>query len=141
MKWLAMLSATVLCGASYAVAAELPPENTPLLGYQCYAVNEQTLHLTQDDLFSGRKFPVILDRPEVSATAVGRVAGIFYVTWPLKTDNGFVQILHHMNKLGWIPERDIRPLRKADGSPGGCKIWWGKNGLMSELDPGVSVGN
>ncbi len=141
MKWLALLSASVLYAASSAAAGELPPENTPLLGYQCYAVNEKTLSLTQDDLFSGRRFPVILDRPEVGAKAVGRVAGIFYVTWPLKTENGFVQILHHMNKLGWIPENDIRPLRKADGSPGGCKIWWGKNGLMSELDSGVSIGN
>jgi|SRR5208337_1325912 len=141
MKWLAMLSASALFGASYAIAGELPPENTPLRGYQCYSVNEQTLHLTQEDLFSGRKFPVILERPETGAKPVGRVAGIFFVTWPLKIENGFVQVLHHMDKLGWIPENAIRPLHKADGSPGGCKIWWGKNGLMSELDPGVSTGN
>ena len=64
MKWFAMLSASVLCGVSYAAAGERPAENTPLLGYQCYTVNEKTLHLTQDDYFSGQKFPVILEKPD-----------------------------------------------------------------------------
>jgi hypothetical protein len=142
MKWFAMLSASVLCGAPYASAGEWPPENTPFLGAQCYTVNEQTLHLTQDDYFSGQKFPVILDSPEAGAKPVGRVAAIFYVTWPLKIENGFVQVLHHMDGLGWIPKSAIRPLRKADGSPGGCRLWWGKDGrVMFALDPGVSIRN
>lgn len=141
MKWLAVLSASVLFGASYASGAEWPAENTPLPGAQCYTVNEKTLHLTQDDYFSGQKFPRVLDRPEAGANVVGSVSAIFYVTWPLKIENGFVQVLHHIDKLGWIPERDVRPLRKADGSPGGCKIWWGKNALMFALDPGVSIRN
>jgi len=145
MKWLAMLFASVLCGVSYAAAGEQPAENTPLLGYQCYTVNEKTLHLTQDDYFSGQKFPVILEKPDDGSKSVGRVPGIFYVRWPLRGENGFVQVLHYMGRvgwiLGWIPGNDIRPLRKADGSPGGCKIWWGKNGLMFALDPGVSIRN
>ena len=97
MKWLAMLSASVLCERPHMrPPAELPPENTPLLGYQCYAVNEQTLHLTQDDYFSGPKFPVILDKPEDGSKSVGRVPGILYVKWPLVGENGFVQVLHYI---------------------------------------------
>ena len=145
MKWLSVLSASMFCAASYSSAAEWPPENTPLVGFQCYTVNEQTLHLTDDDYFSGQKFPVILEKPEEGSKSVGRVPGIFYVKWPLVGENGFVQVLHYIPGpgwiLGWIPERDIRPLRKADGSPGGCKIWRGKNGLMFALDPGVSIRN
>ena len=102
MKWLAMLSASVLWGSSYAAAGELPPENTPLQGYQCYTVNEQTLHLTQDDYFSGAKFPVILEKPEDGSKSVGRVPGIFYVKWPLTGENGFVQVLHYIPGPGWI---------------------------------------
>ncbi len=142
MKWLAMLSASMLCGASYASAAEWPVENTPLRGYQCYTVNEQALHLTQDDYFSGRKFPVILDNPQAGSKPVGRVPAIFYVTWPLKIENGFAQVLYHTDRLGWIPKSDIRALRNADGSAGGCKLWWGKDGrIMFALDPGVGIRN
>jgi hypothetical protein len=142
MKWLAVLGASLLSGASYATAAEWPVENTPLLGYQCYTVNEQALNLTQNDYFSGRKFPVILDTPVAGSKPVGRVPAIFYVTWPLKVENGFVQVLYHTDRLGWIPKSDIRALRKADGSAGGCKLWWGKDGrIMFALDPGVGIRN
>ena len=34
--------------------------------------------------------------------SVGRVPGIFYVRWPLRVENGFVQVLHYMDRVGWI---------------------------------------
>jgi hypothetical protein len=36
----------------------------------------------------------------------------------------------------------IRPLRKADGSLGSCKLSWGHDGrIVISLDPGVSLRN
>jgi hypothetical protein len=140
MKSIAFLLALVL-GTSFSqvMAAE---NGTPILGFQCYTVAEQRLHLTPDDYFSGSKFPEVLDAPHVGAKAVSRVAAIFYVTWPLKIENDFVQVLYHTNQLGWVPQSAIRLLRKADGEPGGCKLWWGPDGrIMFALDPGVSIRN
>jgi hypothetical protein len=133
----------VACGAMLmsfgAVAGPIP--NTPLLGYQCYTVDGDRLGLTQQDYFSGRRFPLVLGAPAADAEVVGRVAVILYVKWPLKIENGFVEVLYHTDRLGWVPRDDIRPLRKADGTSGGCKLWSGKDGIMFALDPGVAVGN
>ena len=92
----------VACGAMLmsfgAVAA--PKENTPLLGYQCYTVDGDRLGLTQDD-FLGRSFPSFLGGPEADAEVVlARVAVILYVKWPLKIENGFVEVLYHTDRRG-----------------------------------------
>ena len=102
MKWVSVLSASMFCAASHSSAEEWPPKNTPLVGFQCYTVNEQTLHLTNDDYFSGQKFPVILEKPEEGSKSVGRVPGIFYVKWPLVGENGFVQVLHYIPDESWV---------------------------------------
>ena len=140
MKTIAFLLTLILVTPfSRAMAAE---NGTTILGFQCYAVDQRRLHLTLGDYFSGSKFPEVLDAPQVGAKAVSRVAAIFYVTWPLKIENDFVQVLYHTNRLGWVPQSAIRPLRKADGAPGGCKLWWGPDGrIMFALNPGVSIRN
>ena len=65
-----------------------------------------------------------------------------YVTWPLRTEYGFTQILRANGQLAWIADNAIRPLRKADGTQGGCKLWRAQNGRITfALNPGVAVGN
>ena len=64
------------------------------------------------------------------------------MAWPLKTENGFTQILRANGQLAWIGANAIRPLRKGDGSPGGCKLSYAQDGRITfALDPGVAVGN
>ena len=135
----------VACGAMLmsfgAVAA--PKENTVLLGYQCYTIDTERLGLTRDDVFMGRNLPSFLAGPEADAKVVLAPAPlIIYVKWPLEIENGFAAVLYHSDRTGWIAREDIRPLRKPDGTPGGCKMWWGKDGrVMFALDAGVAVGN
>ena len=67
---------------------------------------------------------------------------LVYVKWPLEVENGFVAVLYHTDRTGWVARDDIRPLRKPDGTPGGCKLWWGRDGrIMFALDPGVRIWN
>ena len=58
MKTIAFLLALVLgTSSSRAMAGE---NGTLISGFQCYTVDEQRLHLTPDDYFSGSKFPEVL---------------------------------------------------------------------------------
>jgi hypothetical protein len=142
MKYSIMLAAFYLLMSAQSQAIAETGGGKALTGYQCYTVDAARLHLTQDDYFSGRLFPAIHEDPTPDAKIVGRVPAIFYVNWPLKTENGFVEILYRTDHQGWVEKSGIRPLRKADGSPGGCKLWWGKDGrIMFALDPGVSIRN
>lgn len=113
-----------------------------LKGFQCYALDTQRLHLSPDDVFKGKGLPPVFDAPIVGAKKVGVESEIIYVAWPLRTENGFTQILRANGQLAWIADNAIRPLRKADGTQGGCKLSQAQNGRITfALDPGVAVGN
>jgi len=135
----------VACGAMLMSFGALagPTPNTPLLGYKCYTIDAERLGLTREDFFTGRGLPSILEAPEVDAKVVLAPAPLLvYVKWPLEVENGFVAVLYHTDRTGWVARDDIRPLRKPDGTPGGCKLWWGRDGrIMFALDPGVRIWN
>lgn len=140
MRKIVLVCMGLLLGtASQAMAGK---SGTALNGFQCVALNSRALGLTPQDLWSGEGLPWVLETPVPNAPRVSRVSGIIYVTWPIKTANGFVQVLRHNGELGWLQSNAIRPLRRRDGSIGGCTLFQRGDGqVMFHLDPGVGVKN
>jgi hypothetical protein len=111
-------------------------------GFQCVGINIKGLHLSQDDLRTGGKFPWILDAPRDDAKAVSGVSTIIYIAWPPIIENGFVKAMAYGGKLGWLEQNAVTPLRRADGTTGGCTLRRRADGrIMFDLDPGVGINN
>ena len=118
------------------------PEGETVSGFQCVGINIPGLHLSQDDLRTGAGFPWMLDAPRDGAKAVGQVSGIIYIAWPPVVENGFLKTMAYDGKIGWLEQNAVRPLRRADGTTGGCTLWRGANGwVMFDPDPGVGINN
>jgi hypothetical protein len=122
--------------------AHAHPAGERISGFQCVGINILGLHLSQDDLRTGVGFPWILDAPKDDAKGVARVSGIIYVAWPPVIENGFLKAMSYGGKIGWLEQNAVRPLRRADGTTGGCTLWRGANGwVMFDPDPGVGINN
>ena len=50
------------------------PEGEIVSGFQCVGINIKGLHLSQDDLRTGAKFPWMLDAPRDDAKPVSRIS-------------------------------------------------------------------
>ena len=69
-----------------------------------------------------------------------RVSTIIYIVWPPVVENGFIKAMSYDGTTGWLEENAVRPLRRADGTTGGCTLSRNSNGLiMFHLQPGVGV--
>jgi hypothetical protein len=113
---------------------------TAVSGFQCVGINIETLRLTPDDLRTGNGFPWILDSPNAEAKRLGQVSTIIYVAAPVTVDNGFIKTMTYNGKIGWLDEKAVRPLRRMDGSTGGCTLSRRPDGrIMFHLDPGVGI--
>jgi hypothetical protein len=55
-------------------------EGETVSGFQCVGINIQGLHLSEDDLRTGAKFPWIVDAPKDGAKAVRRISTIILKT-------------------------------------------------------------
>jgi len=114
--------------------------NVSLSGFQCYTLDRERLHISEEDYFHGRGLPPVFASPEPGARKVGVEAGIVYVAWPLIKKNGYTEILRANSELAWIQSDAVRPLRRADGSVGGCTLSKGNGGrIIFTLEPGVGV--
>ena len=69
------------------------PEGEIVSGFQCVGINIKGLQLSQDDLRTGAKFPLILDAPRDDAKPVRRISTIIYIAWPPVIENGFVKAM------------------------------------------------
>ena len=69
------------------------PQGEIVSGFQCVGINIPGLHLSQDDLRTGAKFPWMLDAPRDDAKPVSRVSGIIYIAWPPVVENGFLKAM------------------------------------------------
>jgi hypothetical protein len=115
-------------------------EGETVSGFQCVGINIQGLHLSEDDLRTGAKFPLILDAPREGAKAVRRISTIIYIAWPPVVENGFVKAMSYDGTIGWLEQNAVRPLRRADGTTGGCTLQRRSDGLITfHLDPGVGI--
>ena len=131
---LSIVALLTLTQVSAAPAAEV------LSGFQCVGINIAGLHLSQDDLRTGAGFPSILDAPREGAKIVSGVSTIIYIAWPPVVENGFLKAMAYGGKIGWLDKNSVRPLRRADGTTGGCTLTRRSNGrIMFDLDPGVGV--
>jgi hypothetical protein len=111
-------------------------------GFQCVGINIPGLHLSQNDLRTGAKFPWMLDAPRDRAKPVSRVSGIIYIAWPPVVENGFLKAMSYGGKIGWLEQNAVRPLRRADGTTGGCTLWRRSDGrIMFDPEPGVGINN
>jgi hypothetical protein len=117
-------------------AEQLEP-GSPLSGYQCYSLNEVALKLTPEDAWDGKGFPPVFEGPSQESGKLGRAAGLIYVDWPLREDDGFVRILRFEGQIAWISASVIRPLYRDSGSKGGCTLKWHGNRIEAHLDPGA----
>src|SRR5271163_304833 len=116
------------------------PEGQTISGFQCVGINIPGLHLTADDLRTGAGFPWILDAPRDGAKAVARVSGIIYIASPPVVENGFLKAMTYGGKIGWLEQNAIRPLRRADGTTGGCTLRRGSDGrIMFHLESGLGI--
>jgi hypothetical protein len=118
------------------------PEGEIVSGLQCVGINIKGLHLSQDDLRTGAKFPSILDAPDNDAKPVRRISTIIYVAWPPVVENGFVKAMSYDGATGWLEQNVVRPLLRTDGTKGGCTLRRRSDGqIMFHLEPGVSINN
>ena len=118
------------------------PEGEIVSGFQCVGINIKGLHLSQDDLRTGAKFPWMLDAPRDGAKPVSGVSTIIYIAWPPVIENGFVKAMAYDGKLGWLEQNAVTPLRRADGTTGGCTLRRRADGrIMFDLEPGVGINN
>ncbi len=125
--------------ASNALAERLTP-GAPLSGFQCYHTDPQKLHLTKEDVWAGRGSPPVFDAPSSDARKLGVDPAIVYVAWPLRRENGFVEVLRINGQLAWISEDVIRPLYREPWSRGGCTLSWSNDGtIRTHLDPGAKA--
>jgi hypothetical protein len=123
---------------SGAHAERLQP-GSPLSGFQCYSINEKVLKLTPEAAWEGKGFPPVFKGPSEDSGKVGIASGLVYVAWPLRKENGFVQILRLEGQIAWISESVIRPLYRDSGSKGGCTLSWQGNLVQFALDPGAKA--
>jgi hypothetical protein len=141
MSWvrsrLALALALAFIGGS-AHAEQLQP-GSPLTGYECYSIDERVLKLTPEMAWEGKGFPPVFKGPSVESGKVGNASGLVYVAWPLRKDNGFVQIVRLEGQIAWISESVIRPLYRDPGSKGGCTLKWHGNLIQFYLDPGAKA--
>jgi hypothetical protein len=71
---------------------------------------------------------------------VSGVSTIIYIAWPPVIENGFVKAMAYGGKLGWLEQNAVTPLRRADGTTGGCTLRRRADGrIMFDLDPGVGI--
>jgi hypothetical protein len=118
------------------------PEGEIVSGFQCVGINIKGLQLSQDDLRTGAKFPLILDAPRDDAKPVRRISTIIYIAWPPVIENGFVKAMSYDGTTGWLEQNAVRPLRRADGTTGGCTLRRRSDGLiMFHLEPGLGINN
>ena len=118
------------------------PQGEVIPGFQCVGLNIKGLHLSQDDLWTGTKLPLILDAPNDDAKPVGRVAIVIYIAWPPVVENGFLKAMTLGGKIGWVEENAVRRMRRADGTMGGCTLIRRPDGrIVSILDSGVGPFN
>jgi hypothetical protein len=118
-------------------AGERLQPGSPLSEYQCYHIDAATLKLTPEDAWEGKGFPSVFTGPSEDSEKRGEASGLVYVAWPLRKDNGFVQILRGNGEIAWISEAVIRPLYRDPGSKGGCTLSWHGNRIQFALDPGA----
>jgi hypothetical protein len=116
------------------------PEGETVSGVQCAGINIKGLHLSEDDLRTGAKFPWILNAPREDAKGVSGISTIIYIAWPPVVENGFLKAMSYGGKVGWLEQNAVRPLRRADGTTGGCILRRRSDGrIMFDLDPGVAI--
>ena len=119
--------------------AKATPDIKSMSGFQCVGINIEGLHLGAV-VQTAPSFPSILDAPKDGATAISEVSGIIYVAWPIAVENGFVKAMTYDGKVGWLERIAIRPLRRANGTTGGCMLSRRADGrIIFHLDPGVGV--
>jgi hypothetical protein len=123
---------------SWAHAERLQP-GSPLSGFQCYSINEKVLKLTPEEAWEGKGFPPVFKGPSEDSGKLGIASGLVYVAWPLRQENGFVQILRLEGQIAWISESVLRPLYRDPGSKGGCTLSWRGNLVQFALDPGAKA--
>ncbi|MCW2318888.1 hypothetical protein M2322_004457 [Rhodoblastus acidophilus] len=135
-----MSFAIILSVLTMSISAHAQTALPDLSKYQCYKVDIANLHISEEDAFYGRGFPNVFAQPSTASKKMGKAIGIVYVRWPLVKANGFVKILRGINQDGWVAETTVIPLRKADGSVGGCTLSWREPGrIQFHLEPGTAV--
>jgi hypothetical protein len=127
-----VLALAFIGGSAHAERLQL---GSPLSAYEC--LNEVALKLTPQAAWEGKGFPPVFEDPSAESKKLGSAAGLIYVDWPLRKDNGFVRILRFEGQIAWISESAIRPLYRDPGSKGGCTLRWNGSRIQAHLDPGA----
>lgn len=74
-----------------------------LSGYQCMDLNVPAGDL--DDL---ARMPAVLSEPRADAPRIGVASATMIATAPLRTTNGYTQVLHLDGRQGWIESAKLR---------------------------------
>lgn len=98
--------AVLLSAAAIPAVAQQRGSSTvgALAGYRCMDLNVPAADL--DDL---ARMPAVLSQPRTDAPRIGVASATMIATDPLRTSNGFTQILHLDGRQGWVESTKLRP--------------------------------
>lgn len=80
----------------------------PIAGYKCMSLN-----LSEDQMLHEMNGPMIRQQPSSTAASLGQVSALVIAADPIRTENGFTQVLTFDGKPGWVESAKLKPFRNT----------------------------
>lgn len=114
-RLLASLIAAGLLGTSSVAQAEGLRAVRSLEGFKCMMPN-----MTEAQMLHDPNSPSIMQQPSSGAREIGQTAAQVIVYDPVRTENGFVEVLALSGQSGWVQSSQLIPYRSVSNPSARC---------------------